>query len=218
MFTGIIEAIGKVRESRASSGGMEFVLEQAEIAGGSAIGDSIAVAGVCQTVTEIAGDTFRFFAMGETLHSTTLGSLTPGDLVNLERALTPTSRLGGHFVSGHVDGVGRIEAIDDEQSWRTYRLSMPYELQSLLVPKGSLAVNGISLTIGPEILDDGCELFVIPHTLSETTLSDAKVGDEVNLETDILGKYVQHFVQLGEAPERPLLGLLLEQGFLGKKD
>jgi riboflavin synthase len=214
MFTGIIEAIGSVEAARSQGGGVELELKAAEIAGDIALGDSIAVEGVCQTITAIAGETFRFFAMGETLQCTTLGDLAPGAAVNLERALTPTSRLGGHFVTGHVDGVGVVESIAEEQSWRTFRLSMDEALLELLVPKGSLAVNGISLTVGPEILEDGCELFIIPHSLAQTTLGDARVGDKVNLETDILGKYVQRFVQLGESPARPLLGLLMEQGFM----
>ena len=214
MFTGIIETIGSVEAARSQGGGVELELKAADIAGGIAVGDSIAVDGVCQTVTAIAAETFRFFAMGETLRSTTLGDLAPGAAVNLERALTPTSRLGGHFVTGHVDGVGVVESIAEEQSWRTLRLSMDDALLGQLVPKGSLAVNGISLTVGPEILEEGCELFIIPHSLAQTTLGEARVGDRVNLETDILGKYVQRFVELGESPSRPLLDLLMEQGFM----
>ena len=128
------------------------------------------------------------------------------------------SRLGGHFVTGHVDGVGVIESVQDESEWCTYRISMDDVLRDSLVPKGSIAVNGISLTVGPEILEDGCEIFIIPHTLDQTTLGSAKVGDRVNIETDILGKYVQRFVALGEGPDKPLLGLLMEQGFMKGRD
>ena len=218
MFTGIVEAIGNVTSARPSGGGVELELASAKIAAGLAVGDSVSVAGVCQTITAVSGETFRFYAMGETLRATTLGALARGALVNLERALTPTSRIGGHFVSGHVDGVGIIEEISDEQDWRTYRISMDDMLRDLLVPKGSIAVDGISLTVGPEVLEDGCEIFIIPHTLDQTTLGSAKAGDRVNIETDILGKYVQRFVALGEGPDRPLLGLLMEQGFVKGRD
>ena len=216
MFTGIVETLGRVTAALPEAGGRRLEIAAPPFAGGLALGDSVAIAGACQTVTALDGDRFSVFAMGETLRATTLGALKVGDAVNLERALTPTSRLGGHFVSGHVDGVGRVEAVTPEPGWTTLRLSMELELLEQLVPKGSIAVDGVSLTVGPELEGDGCEIYLIPHTLGETTLGALKPGDAVNLETDLLGKYVQRYIQQGEGGDGRLLGLLMEQGFLNK--
>lgn len=217
MFTGIVETVGRVVLAEAAGGGRELEIEAPAFAGGLAVGDSVAVAGACQTVTALGGARFRVYAMGETLRATTLGALKPGDAVNLERALTPTSRLGGHFVTGHVDGVAEILAVIPESGWTTLRLRVDAELAAQLVPKGSLAVDGVSLTLGPEIEDDECELYLIPHTLAATTLGSLAAGDTVNIETDILGKYVERYLARGEGGDGRLLGLLLEQGFLGDK-
>jgi riboflavin synthase len=218
MFTGLIEELAAVTRTDAKGGGREIEIEAPRIGGELAVGDSVSVNGACQTVTAAAGARFRFYSMGETLRASTLGSLTPGSLVNLERALTPTSRLGGHFVTGHVDGVGRIDAVREEDGWTALRLGLPAELAEQLVPKGSVAVDGISLTVGPEVEDDGCELFIIPHTLEATTLGRASVGDLVNVETDLLGKYVQRYLASGEGErDMNLLGLLVQQGFMDKK-
>lgn len=217
MFTGIVETVGRVVLAEAAGGGRELEIEAPALAGGLAVGDSVAIAGACQTVTALGGARFRVYAMGETLRATTLGALKPGDAVNLERALTPTSRLGGHFVTGHVDGVAEILAVITESGWTTLRLRVDAELAAQLVPKGSLAVDGVSLTLGPEIEDDECELYLIPHTLAATTLGSLAAGDTVNIETDILGKYVERYLARGEGGDGRLLGLLLEQGFLGDK-
>jgi riboflavin synthase len=218
MFTGLIEELGRVARADAAGGGREIEIAAPALAPSLAVGDSVSVSGACQTVTAIAGERFRFYSMGETLRATTIGSLQPGSPVNLERALTPTSRLGGHFVTGHVDGKGRIDAITAEDGWTTVRLALPAELASQLVPKGSIAVDGISLTVGPEVADDACELFIIPHTLAQTTLGSARPGDAVNVETDLLGKYVQRYLADGEGErDMNLLGLLVEQGFTRKR-
>ncbi len=213
MFTGLIEELGSVRVARERGGGREFEIEAPGMAEGLSVGDSVAVNGVCQTATAVEADRFHFFAMAETLRATTLGRLAPGRPVNLEPALTPASPMGGHFVTGHVDGVGRIAELTGEGDWRRLRLSMAADLVRQLVPKGSLAVDGISLSVGPEILRDGCDLFLIPHTLAATTLGAARVGDEVNLETDILGKYVLRYLERGEGGDAGLEKLLLEHGF-----
>ncbi len=218
MFTGIVEEIGRVVLAAAAGGGRDFEIAAPQVAAGLAVGDSVNLAGACQTVTALAGERFRVFAMGETLRVTTLGRLKPGDAVNLERALTPTSRLGGHFVSGHVDGVAAVLALTPEPGWTTLRLRLEPELAELLVPKGSVAVDGVSLTVGPEIEDGECEIYLIPHTLAATTLGALAAGDEVNIETDLLGKYVQRYLARGEGGDGRLLALLMQQGFLGKRD
>ncbi len=217
MFTGLVEELGRVERATPADGGRSFTVKGAEVCGDLAVGDSVAINGACQTVTAIHGDRFDFYAMGETLRATNLGELEPGALVNLERALTPGSRLGGHFVTGHVDGVARIEAIHEERGWQRIALELPRELGEELVPKGSIAVDGISLTLGPELGAGGerCELFIIPHTLAHTTLGEAKAGDRVNIETDLLGKYVLRFLRRGEDGDEQLMRLLQEGGFLG---
>jgi riboflavin synthase len=218
VFTGIVEELGRIASARHRDGGLELEVEGPGICADLAWGDSVNINGACQTITRLEGSRFNVFAMGETLRTTTLGELAEGSLVNLERALTPSSRLGGHFVSGHVDGVARIADLRDETSWRTLRLEMATSLAEMLVPKGSLAVDGISLTAGPEIFSDGCEIYIIPHTLSTTTLSRVRAGDRVNLETDILGKYVLRYMQRGENRDQNLLGLLIEQGFMNEDE
>ncbi len=217
MFTGIVEETGIIKEIREEGAGKILVAEAAKVMEELAVGDSISVAGVCQTVTRIDGARFEFFAMGETLRATTLGGIKAGTSVNLERALTPTSRLGGHFVSGHVDGRASIHSITPEGEWSTFRLVMEPELVEQLMPKGSIAVDGISLTVGPEIMPDGCEIYIIPHTLDHTTLGSAKPGDAINIETDMLGKYVKRFLEMGESNRKDdnLMGLLMQHGFTG---
>jgi riboflavin synthase len=219
MFTGIVEETGIVREVREEGAGKVLVVEGKGVMEDLAIGDSISVAGVCQTVTRLEQDRFEFFAMGETLRATSLGDLAAGASVNLERALTPSSRLGGHFVSGHVDGKATIHSITAEGEWSTFRLVMEPELVDQLVPKGSISVDGISLTVGPEVMPDGCEIYIIPHTLEHTTLGTAKPGDAVNIETDLLGKYVMRYLEEGENSRKDsnLMGLLMSHGFTGKK-
>ena len=213
MFTGLIQTIGRVTAARAAGQGRELEIEAPGLGTELAVGESVSVAGACQTATAVAGARFRCFVMGETLRATTLGHLRIGDAVNLERALRADGRLGGHFVTGHVDGVGRIEALVAESGWTRLVLSMAPELASQLVPKGSLAVDGVSLTLGPELAPGGCELFLIPHTLSSTTLGAAKPGDSVNLELDVLGKYVLAYLERGEAQDARLRRLLAAHGF-----
>ncbi|MBC8366448.1 riboflavin synthase [bacterium] len=218
MFTGIVEETGIVRELREEGAGKVLVVEAKLVMDELAIGDSISVAGVCQTVTRLEKNRFEFFAMGETLRATTLGQINAGATVNLERALTPSSRLGGHFVSGHVDGKATIHSISPEGEWSTFRLVMESDLVEQLVPKGSISVDGISLTVGPEVMPDGCEIYIIPHTLEHTTLGKAKPGDRVNIETDLLGKYVMRYLEEGENSRKDsnLMGLLMSHGFTGK--
>jgi riboflavin synthase len=218
MFTGLVEELGTVTARVERGGGCAFEVAAPRLAPALAVGDSVAVSGACQTVTEREGDRFRFYAMGETLRASTLGALRPGARVNLERALALGGRLGGHLVTGHVDGVGRLETVRREGDWTRLGLWVPADLMPELVPKGSLAVDGISLTVGPALLPEGCELFIIPHTLAATTLGGARPGDRVNLETDILGKYVRRLAAPGGERDARLASLLAEHGFIGKDE
>ncbi|MCP4548879.1 MAG: riboflavin synthase [bacterium] len=214
MFTGLVEEYGKVVAAQPQGGGRTLTVEAERLGPELALGDSIAVNGACQTVTCLEGPRFGFFAMGETLQATTLGALLPGDTVNLERALTPAGRLGGHFVTGHVDGVGTIAEAVVEGNWRRLRISIPRELATGIVPKGSVTVDGVSLTVGPSPGADYFDIFIIPHTLEHTTLGAAKAGERVNIETDILGKYVLRFLQPAGDRDGRLLDLLQEHGFM----
>lgn len=191
MFTGLVEGRGLVCELRPVGTAIRLVIEPpATMMDGCAIGDSIAINGCCLTVVEIAGNRWAFDAGSETLSKTNLGDLRANHPINLERPLQPHSRLGGHFVQGHVDGVGEVAAIERDGEWVTMRFRVPKTLADLMVPKGSVAVDGISLTL-VDVGDDSFSVALIPHTLDVTTLGVRKAGDRVNIETDILGKYVQ---------------------------
>ncbi len=196
MFTGLIEGLGRVSAVEVEAAGLRLVIAPPApmLSGGEAdrcqLGDSVAINGCCLTVIEIKPDCWSFQAGTETLSKTNLGRLAVGDAVNLERSLPVNGRLGGHFVQGHVDGVGRIDAIDREGEWITMWFHVSEELAQLMVPKGSVAVDGISLTV-VNVERDRFSVALIPHTLTVTTLGLRAVGDAVNIETDILGKYVQ---------------------------
>src|SRR5262245_43233804 len=188
MFTGLVEALGTVRRVEADGAGKHLVIA-APLASELAIGESVAVNGVCLTVVERDAETFRFQAGPETLHRTNLGELTAGDRVNLERALRLSDRLGGHLVQGHIDGVGRIASREQQGEWETVWFRCPAELAAQMVSKGSVAVDGISLTV-VDVTADGFSVALIPHTLKMTTLGFKAPGAAVNLETDLLAKYV----------------------------
>jgi riboflavin synthase len=190
MFTGLIEEVGAVlRRSGADLAIMaEVVLEDLKP------GDSIAIDGACLTVTAINDRGFVVQASPETLARTTLSRLKAGDAVNLERAMQAGARFGGHFVLGHVDGVGRVDAVQDQGEFSMWRFQAPPEVACYLVPKGSVAVDGISLTVvDPD--KDTFGVVVIPATLRQTTLSAKRRGDRVNLEADVLGKHIHHYVK-----------------------
>jgi riboflavin synthase len=190
MFTGLIEALAIVRAVVDEPPGKRLVVVEPQIAAGAAIGDSIAVNGCCLTVVSVEGDALAFQAGPETLSRTTLGERRPGDYVNLECSLRAGDRLGGHFVTGHIDGVGSLAARQDEADWSTCWFATPAELEHQMAIKGSIAVDGVSLTL-VEVECDRFSVALIPHTLSVTTLGKLRIGDRVNLETDILAKYVQ---------------------------
>jgi riboflavin synthase, alpha subunit len=190
MFTGIIEAVGKVADIERAGDAIRLSVTTAKVAEDVAIGDSVAINGVCLTVTEINAPRVTFDAVFETMRKTTLGSLQVGDSVNLERSLPVGGRLGGHIVQGHVDGTGRIASIRPVgNSWFVYVDASP-ELMRYIVTKGSVALDGISLTVA-ESEDRTFALSIIPHTWDNTTLHEKHAGDAVNIECDILGKYVE---------------------------
>jgi riboflavin synthase len=190
MFTGIVEELGEVVELTPAEGGARLTLRGPLVVQGTAHGDSIAVNGVCLTVTEAAGGTFSTDVVDETLTRSSLGDLTVGDPVNLERAVTPATRLGGHLVQGHVDGVGELlERREDG----VVRIGVPDGLTRYLVDKGSITVDGISLTV----VEAGADFFtvaLIPTTLAMTTIGRTPPGGRVNLEVDVIAKYVERLL------------------------
>ena len=190
MFTGLIAALGTVERLAEGSTSCRLTVRAPQLLSGVKIGDSIAVNGVCLTVVHLRDDTFTADVMPETVRRTTLHLLQPGDRVNLEKALRPTDGLDGHIVQGHVEGVGTIQQIIPEGNARVYRIQAPGELLRYIVEKGSIAVDGISLTV-TEADDSGFGVSLIPHTAKMTTLGYKSAGDAVNLETDILARYVE---------------------------
>jgi len=196
MFTGIIEELGRVRSIEQRGENAYIVIEAQLVTEGTNHGDSIAINGVCLTALDIHPDSFAADVSRETLHRSTLGNLKPGTPVNLERSVTPATRLGGHIVQGHVDARGEFVSVEDHgESW-TVRISFPREIARYLVFKGSVAVEGISLTIA-NLADDYFEVAIIPKTWEVTNLSHLKPGDNVNLEVDVIGKYVERLLAFG---------------------
>jgi riboflavin synthase len=195
MFTGIIEAIGTVRECTRKPGGAWAHIGAGPLAEGLRVGDSIAVDGACLTVTALRGDGFTCDLSAETLDRTTLGTLRAGWRVNLERPLRLGDRLGGHLVSGHVDAMGEVAGRIPQGDGEFWRFRFPQDLAPLLAMKGSIAVDGISLTIA-ELSRDTFGVALIPYTLHHTTLGGKRVGDPVNLEADLLGKHVARLLAL----------------------
>jgi riboflavin synthase len=194
LFTGIIQATARVEERRRSGTGARLVLATPRPLPRLALGESIAVNGACLTVTARRGRRFAVDVSPETLRRTTLGQFAPGTRVNLERALRMGDRMGGHIVQGHVDGVGRLDAIARDGEWLLYRFQAPRALVPYLVEKGSIAVDGASLTVfacrGPSFT-----VALIPHTLAETTLGERKPGERVNLEADVLLKQIERMLR-----------------------
>lgn len=190
MFTGIIEELGSVRSIEERGENARLVISARVVTEGTNHGDSISVNGVCLTALDIGPDSFAADVSRETLQRSTLGSLKPGAPVNLERAVTPATRLGGHIVQGHVDARGQFEGVQNHgESW-TLRIAYPKEIARYLVFKGSVAVEGISLTIAG-LTDEHFEIAIIPKTWEVTNLSHLKPGDAVNIEVDIIGKYIE---------------------------
>jgi riboflavin synthase len=215
MFTGIIEAVGSVRALTQKRGYTRVEIAAGPVLQACRIGDSIAVDGACLTVTRIVGETFAADLSAETLARTTLGDLRVGAPVNLERPLRLGDRLGGHLVTGHVDGTGQILARIPQGGDALFRIRFPQQLAPLLVPKGSVAVDGISLTVA-ELHGDVFGVALIPHTLEHTTWGNKRAGARVNIEADLVGKHVTRFAAKGGRvhADGPLtLAVLKEHGF-----
>ncbi|REK12401.1 MAG: riboflavin synthase [Planctomycetota bacterium] len=190
MFTGLVQALAEVRDVQAEGLGKRLCVAAREIAAQAAIGDSIALNGCCLTVVALDGETLSFEAGPETLARTNLGELKPGSELNLEPSLRVGDTLGGHFVTGHVEGLATLDARNDEGEWSTFWFRFPPELGRYIVSKGSVAVDGVSLTL-VEVEADRFSVALIPHTIAATTLGKLCPGDRVNLETDLLAKYAQ---------------------------
>ena len=195
MFTGLVEGLGRVTAVTPDSPGVRLALSPpAEMRGGARIGDSIAINGCCLTIVAIDESGWEFQAGPETLSRTNLGRVRPGSPLNLERARPANGRLGGHFVQGHIDGTGQVEQVLTGGDWVTMWFAVPTELTAQMVSKGSIAVDGVSLTL-VDVERERFSLALIPHTLEVTTLGQLKPGDVVNIEIDILAKYVRRLLQ-----------------------
>jgi riboflavin synthase len=193
MFTGLIEALGAIREVVPTGAGRDLVIEAPALTAELTLGESVAVNGCCLTVVAQDAATCRFQAGPETLRRTNLGELRPGDHVNLERSLRVGDRLGGHIVQGHVDGIGRVDRLLSDGDWVLFWFACASELAAQMVSKGSVAVDGVSLTL-VDVEDSRFSVALIPHTLAHTTLGSKRPGDPVNLETDLLAKYVHKYL------------------------
>lgn len=212
MFTGIVEEIGKVRRVVSGHSSGEIAIEASEVLQGTKIGDSIAVNGVCLTVTSLQTDGFTADVMPETLRRSNLGQLGVGARVDLERAMAADGRFGGHIVSGHIDGTGSIVQLRKESNAVWVRIQTTDEILGHIVEKGSIAIDGISLTVASVGASD-FQVSVIPHTKNETILLEKRPGDMVNLENDIVGKYVERFLQLEPPKSKITMEYLAEHGF-----
>ena len=197
MFTGIVEELGVVEALVDQGDAVRLTVRGPHVTLDAGLGDSIAVNGCCLTVAERDQETFTADVMRETLDKTSLGALAPGDRVNLERAVTPQTRLGGHIVQGHVDGTGQVLSRTPSEHWEVVEVSLPAELARYLVAKGSITVDGISLTV-VEVGADSFTVSLIPETLARTTLGFKQPGDPVNLEADVIAKYVERLLSAGE--------------------
>ena len=194
MFTGIVEELGTVEVLEDQGDAVRLTVHGPLVTSDASLGDSISVNGCCLTVVTRADGTFTADVMHETLAKTSLGALEPGTRVNLERAVTPTTRLGGHIVQGHVDGTGRVLRRTPSEHWEVVEVSLPDDLGRYLVAKGSITVDGISLTV-VDVADDSFTVSLIPETLARTTLGFKQPGDTVNLEVDVIAKYVEKMVR-----------------------
>lgn len=194
MFTGLVESLAEVVAVVAEPPGVRLVIREPHVASAASMGDSIALNGCCLTVVGIEGDRLSFQAGEETLSRTNLGELAAGSVVNLERSLRAGDLLGGHYVTGHIDAVGTVAQRDNDAEWCTMWFHAPLPQLRQMASKGSVAVDGVSLTL-VEVTDDRFSVALIPHTLTVTTLGRRKIGDRVNLETDVLAKYVERAIR-----------------------
>lgn len=202
MFTGIVEATGRVRQVMDRETTRRFALEAPGLVPDLAPGDSVAVDGACLTVTDLTGTTFSVDVIGTTLERTIAGTYAPGTRVNLERATKVGDRFDGHIVQGHVDGVGHLEqVVKDGEFWRM-DFSLPAEVLVTTVLHGSITLNGVSLTVSDFVGEDGVQIGIIPHTWEHTNLGELEPGDPVNVEADLIGKYVGRLLAPHQAPRQ----------------
>ena len=214
MFTGIIEEVGTVKAVQHSGSNSFIRIEAKKILEDIHLGDSIAVNGVCLTVTHFDSTTFQADVMNETLSRSSLGSLRNGSPVNLERAMAACGRFGGHIVSGHIDGTGTVSDIRNDGIAVWYTVSANADILRYIVEKGSIAIDGISLTVA-KVTDNSFSVSIIPHTASVTILGTKKIGDIVNLENDIVGKYVEKLMKPADSPQSGLnMEMLAKNGFI----
>ena len=193
MFTGIVRELGTVVSTEAAGAGRSLVVRAAETAARASVGDSVAVSGCCLTATRLDGDRISFDAVPETIARTTLGRLQADDRVNVESAVRAGEPLGGHYVQGHIDGVGRVQSVEAEGDGLRVFVEASDEVLRYCVEKGSVTVDGVSLTVA-ELADDAFAVALVPHTLEATTLSELAPGREVNIEVDVLAKYVERLL------------------------
>jgi riboflavin synthase len=218
MFTGIIEETGRIRRISRGSRSVKLTIEASLVLEDTKVGDSISTNGICLTVVDMDTRSFTVDVMAETLRRTSLNNLADGSRVNLERALRLSDRLGGHLLSGHVDGLGVIRKITAEDIARVIRIETTEELLRYIIPKGSIAIDGISLTV-VDVDARSFSVSVIPHTATVTTLLDKQPGDPVNLETDMIAKYVEKLMKKGTSSEKEAqqgldMTFLSENGFV----
>jgi riboflavin synthase len=214
MFTGLIEEVGRVLEMQTTDRGTRLRIAAPNISETTRAGDSIAVNGCCLTVVEISGETFAADLSSETLRRTSFGEIKPGTRVNLERPLTAGKEFGGHFVQGHVDGIGRVTRWEAEGANWWLGVRVPRELARYVAMKGSISIDGISLTVA-NLVGDTVEVAIIPFTYANTNLQALRVGDAVNLEADILAKYVERILEARSPAAASALSVerLVEEGF-----
>ena len=193
MFTGIVEEIGTIKKVEKGAKSSKLTIEGAKIFDDLKLGDSVAVNGVCLTVTEYTKNTFTADVMNETLSRSNLGDLKNGSRVDLERAMAADGRFGGHIVSGHIDGTGRIVKTEKDDIAVWYTIAADKKIMKYIIEKGSVTIDGISLTVA-KVTDTDFSVSIIPHTAKETVLGFKKAGDTVNLENDVVGKYIEHFL------------------------
>lgn len=209
MFTGIIEELGKIKHISVNGNSGSIAIKASKVISGTKVGDSIAVNGICLTVTSLQPDGFTADVMAETVRRSSLFNLKAGDSVNLERAMAADGRFGGHIVSGHIDGTGTIIEYKKEENAVWVTVSAPSEIMELIVEKGSICIDGISLTVA-SVGEDTFKVSVIPHTAEETALIDKKTGSLVNLENDVIGKYVQKFMGRKREPQEKKTALSMD--------
>lgn len=213
MFTGLVEEIGQIKTVRAAGTSRQFTISAPKITADIKIDDSICINGVCLTVIRHDADSFEVQAVDETLRKTNLGQLQTGSRVNLERALRPSDRLGGHFVQGHVDATARVTNLEPQAAGKLMTVEVPESLCRYVILHGSIALDGVSLTVA-RLDENSITLALIPHTLASTTLGQRRPGDSLNVETDLLGKYIEKLLQHSNRSAEGIIDKLKAGGYI----